>query len=154
MIEYKKIEGIPDEKTFEKIKLFYAKIFEKVDLEKLEKRFSEAKDLLINLALDNEKIVGFKVGYQIDSRKFYSWLGGVDENYRNQKIAQELMKRQHDWCVKKAYQIVQTKTKNCFKPMLILNIKNGFDIVDVCRNSRNELKIVLEKDLTKNRRDL
>lgn len=154
MIEFTNIEGIPDEKTFEKIKLFYAAIFEKVDLKKLEKRFSDAKDLLINLALDNEKIVGFKVGYQIDSMKFYSWLGGVDENYRNQKIAHELMKHQHDWCVAKSYQIVQTKTKNCFRPMLILNIKNGFDIVDVCRNSRNELKIVLEKDLTKNRRDL
>jgi hypothetical protein len=59
------------------------------------------------------------------------------------------MKRQHDWCIEKGYKIVQTKTTNFFKPMLILNIKNGFDITDVYRKSNGELKIVLEKDLTK-----
>ena len=128
---------------------FCLNIFGTFDSEKLEKRFSQAKDLLINLAFDGEKLVGFKVGYQIDRAKFYSWLGGVDKNYRKNGIAQELMKRQHNWCVEKGYKIVQTKTKNSSKPMLILNIKNGFDIVGVYRNLRNELKIVLEKDLIK-----
>jgi hypothetical protein len=58
------------------------------------------------------------------------------------------MKRQHSRCATRGYKIVQTKTKNSFKPMLILNIKSGFDITAVYRDSRNELKIVLEKDLT------
>jgi predicted GNAT superfamily acetyltransferase len=149
VIEYKKIERIPGDEVFEKIKQFCLNIFSAFDSEKLERRFGEAKHLLINLAFDGEKLVGFKVGYQIDPTKFYSWLGGVDENYRKCGIAQELMKRQHDWCVEKSYKVVQTKTKNSFKPMLILNIKNGFDIVGVYHNSRNELKIVLEKTLSK-----
>lgn len=150
MIKFIDIEEIPDEKLFEEIKLFAVSIFGRADFAKFKKRIFEAKDLLINLASVDEKIVGFKVGYQLDSTIFYSWIGGVDEDYRNQKIAQELMKRQHDWCIEKGYKIVQTKTKNSFKPMLILNIKNGFDIVDVYRKSNDELRIVLEKDLMKN----
>jgi hypothetical protein len=34
-----------------------------------------------------------------------------------------------------------------FKPMLILNIKNGFDIVEVYSDKFGETKIVLEKSL-------
>lgn len=147
MIEFSEIQGIPDKTTFAKIKKFYATIFGKVDFEKVEKRIYQANDLLINLALDDKKIVGFKIGYKLDSAKFYSWVGGVDNNFQKRGIAQELMKRQHDWCIKKGYKVIQTKTRNSFKPMLILNIKSGFDIIDVYRDSRNELKIVLEKKL-------
>lgn len=83
-------------------------------------------------------IVGFKIDYQISPETFYRWIGGVDEKYRKSGIAQELMKRQHSRVAKKGYEIIQTKTKNSFKPMLVLNIKNGFDIVDVYRNSNDE----------------
>ncbi len=149
MIEYKEIEEIPRAETIAKIIRFYATIFDKVDFKKIEKRIYQADNLLINLALDNKKIIGSKIGYQLDSTKFYSWLGGVESNYCKNGIAPELMKRQHDWAFKKGYKIVRTKTKNCFKPMLILNIKSGFDIVDVYLSSRSELKIVLEKKLMK-----
>lgn len=27
------------------------------------------------------KVVGFKIRYELDKNKFYSWLGGVDTNY-------------------------------------------------------------------------
>jgi predicted GNAT superfamily acetyltransferase len=149
VIEYLKIEGKLDAESFEKIAEFYVSLFGKFDVEEFGKRTAEGEDLLTIVALENEKIVGCKLGYKIAPEKFYSWLGGVDENYRNKKIAHELMKRQHSRCIEKGYEIVQTKTKNSFKPMLILNLKSGFDITAVERNSRNELKIVLEKDLTK-----
>lgn len=148
MIRFSEIEGTPDKNILEEIKEFSVLIFDKIDSTKFEKRLSESKDLLTNLAVEKDKIVGFKIGYQIAPKKFYSWIGGVDKSYRKSGIARELMLRQHDWCIKNEYKIVQTKTKNSFKQMLILNIKNGFDIVAVYRNSRNELKIVLEKDLT------
>lgn len=148
MIEYLEIEGKLDEDLFRRNVEFYVSLFGKFDVEEFAERTAEAEDLLTIMALENGKIVGCKLGYKIAPEKFYSWLGGVDENYRNKKIAHELMQRQHSRCVEKGYRIVQTKTKNRFKPMLILNIKSGFDIIDVCGDSRGELKIVLEKDLT------
>lgn len=149
MIEYLEIEGKPDEESFEKLIEFHASIFGEIDVEKFEIRIAEAEDLLTILAMEKGRIVGCKIGYKIAPEKFYSWIGGVDKNYRNKKIAHELMKRQHSRCIEKGCKIVQTKTKNSFKPMLILNLKSGFDITNVYRNSRNELKIVLEKDLMK-----
>jgi len=37
---------------------------------------------------------------------------------------------------------------NSFKPMMILNLKNGFDIVSVYTNVTNQTKIVFEKELS------
>lgn len=147
MILFKEIEGKPNQQILEKIRLFYQSIFAEVDLEKFAERINSANNLFTILAFSNDEIVGFKLGYQIDSTKFYSWIGGVNKDFRKQGIANELMKRQHLWCVKNGFQIIQTKTKNTFKPMLILNIKSGFDIVELQRNSRDEIKIVLEKKI-------
>ena len=107
---------------------------------------NSAEKLFTVLAFSDDEIVGFKIGYWLDAVKFYSWVGGVKREFREQGIAQELMNRQHSWCRKNGFQIVQTKTKNCFKPMLILNIKNGFDVIEVYRE-KDETKIVLEKEL-------
>lgn len=147
MTEFAEIEGKPDARTLAEIEKFYASIFEQVEPGKFEKRISEAVNLLTVLALHQNKIVGFKVGFQIAPKKFYSWIGGVAENFRKQGIAAELMKRQHDWCVKNGFEKIQTKTQNRFKSMLILNIKSGFDVVEVYKDKHNELKIVLEKNL-------
>ncbi len=147
MFEFTEIEGKPDSKTIMEIEKFYASVFARVDLEKFGKRIGEAENLLTILVRENGRIVGFKIGYQIAPKKFYSWVGGVDENYRNRKIAAEMMLRQHDWCVRSGFEIVRTKTKNSFKPMLILNLKSGFDVVEVYRDAQDELKIILEKKL-------
>ncbi len=147
MIQFEEIEGKPNQQKFAKIAKFYQSIFAVTDLEKFANRINSAEKLFTVLAIFDGEIVGFKLGYQLDSIKFYSWIGGVKNEFRKQGIADELMKRQHHWSKENGFKIVQTKTKNTFKPMLILNIKHGFDIVELQRNERNELKIVLEKSL-------
>lgn len=149
MIEFTEIKGKPDEAKLKEIVEFYASIFAKIDREKFHRRINKAENLHIVLAFQVNRIVGFKIGYQIEPKKFYSWIGGVDKNFRAQGIAAELIKRQHLWCVKNKFDTIQTKTQNKFKAMLILNIKHDFDIIDVYRDSQNELKIVLEKPLSK-----
>lgn len=147
MIIFEEIEGKPNQHKLEQIQQFYQSIFAVADLEKFQNRINSAENLFTVLAFSDDEIVGFKLGYQIDSTKFYSWIGGVKKEFRKQGIADESMKRQHDWCRKNGFKIVQTKTKNSFKPMLILNIKHGFDIIELQRNERDEIKIVLEKSL-------
>jgi predicted GNAT superfamily acetyltransferase len=146
-VDYKEIEGSPNPQILENIAEFYQSIFAATDLEKLYNRINSSVNLFAVLAFSESEIVGFKLGYEIDSEKFYSWLGGVKSEYRKHGIAQELMNRQHSWCKENGFKVVQTKTKNSFKPMLILNIKNGFEVVELQRNERNEIKIVLEKEL-------
>jgi len=150
MIRFTESAGQPAAPELRKIEEFYASIFEKIDSEKFTKRMTESENLLTILAFHEDRIVGFKIGYRIAPTTFYSWIGGVDEKFRQNGIAAELMKRQHDWCARNGFEKVRTKTQNRFKAMLILNIKNGFEIIGVYRNARNESRIVLEKTLREN----
>lgn len=149
MIEFTEIEGLPDGAALRGIEEFYASIFDRADLEKFRRKLAAAESLLIELAFEADKIVGFKIGFQKEPKAFYSWVGGVDRNFRNRGVAGELMRRQHEWARERGFEIVRTKTKNEFKSMLILNIRNDFAIVDVYRDAQNEVKIILEKSLVR-----
>ncbi|WP_404458612.1 GNAT family N-acetyltransferase [Oceanobacillus kapialis] len=103
--------------------------------------------LLIVIAMDDESVIGYKIGYELDENKFYSWLGGVNPKYRNRGIASSLMKEQHQYLEENEYKIVQTKTMNRWRGMLVLNIKNGFDVIETYTDDKGRHKIVLEKEL-------
>ncbi|WP_409271355.1 GNAT family N-acetyltransferase [Neobacillus sp. SCS-31] len=103
--------------------------------------------LLFNLALDGQKLVGYKIGFELDETKFYSWLGGVHPAHRNHGIASTLMYQQHHYLKQNGYTSVQTKTMNKWRGMLILNIKSGFNIIKTYTDKNGRHKIILEKDL-------
>lgn len=102
--------------------------------------------VLIGLALDQDQVVGCKLGYEQKPGHFYSWLGCVSPSCRGQGIAAELMRRQHDWCREQGYHTVRTHTYNQWRAMLVLNIRSGFDIIGTVQGARG-LTIVLEKVL-------
>ena len=102
---------------------------------------------LILIAVDLDRVVGYKVGYQERKTRFYSWLGGVYPEYRDRGIATELMQRQHEWCKNQGYTVIRTQTKNQWRNMLILNLRSGFDVVGTYTDEKGEPKIILEKRL-------
>ena len=102
--------------------------------------------MLTLLAVDNERVVGCKLGYERKPGHFYSWLGCVSPSHRGQGIAAELMRQQHDWCRQNGYHTVHTQTYNRWRTMLVLNIRAGFDIVGTVQKGRG-LAIMLEKRL-------
>ena len=110
-------------------------------------RMANKPEILIDIGMDNSRVIGYKIGYQLDTHTFYSWLGGVDPNYRKQGIAAELMKQQHQTLKELGFKVVQTKTMNKWRSMLILNIKNGFDVIDTYTNEKGLNKIILKKKL-------
>lgn len=110
-------------------------------------KMASKPQLLVITAMDGKKVIGYKIGYAIDNNKFYSWLGGVDPNYRKHGIASMLMEKQHQYLKENGYKVVQTKTMNKWRNMLILNIKNGFDVIDTYTDKNGLHKIILEKNL-------
>jgi len=117
--------------------------------EDLKKRLLTANLMLV--AEMDEQLVGFKCGYERDSgtKKFYSWLGGVLPRYRNKGVAESLLKKMEEWCLERGYEVLEFKTLNEHKVMLIFAIKNGFEIVDVRYSEKDDRKrIVLQKELT------
>jgi GNAT superfamily N-acetyltransferase len=104
----------------------------------------ERTGLQLVLAIENERVVGCKLGYERKPGHFYSWLGGVHPDYRGQGIASQLMRQQHDWCRQHNYHTIRTQTYNQWRSMLILNLRFGFDIIGTVQGTHG-LTIVLEK---------
>jgi ribosomal protein S18 acetylase RimI-like enzyme len=118
--------------------------------EDLKTKMGTKPKLLILIAMDNNKVIGYKIGYEQDSQTFYSWLGGVDPDYRTHGIASMLMEKQHHYLKEKGYRVVRTKTMNKWRHMLLLNIKYGFDVIDTYTDEKGLHKIILEKKLLTN----
>lgn len=144
-LTYLTTKSIPSPEIMEAIQHLHNSIFGGSD--NLPAKMGGKPKLLFNLALDGQKLVGYKIGYELHQTKFYSWLGGVDPEYRNHGIASTLMHQQHRHLKQHGYTSVQTKTMNKWRGMLILNIKNGFNIVETYNDQNGRHKIILEKDL-------
>jgi predicted GNAT superfamily acetyltransferase len=109
----------------------------------------KVENLLVCVALSDDKVVGFKIGYEQGKEEFYSWIGGVDSAYRQKGIGSALMKMQHDWLKERDYQVVTTKTKNKWRNMLLLNLRHGFDVIGTYTDEKGEPKIILKKYISK-----
>jgi len=138
------IEGIPYE-WLEPLQELHAHVFDgaKLSVEKLERKES----LLCLLAVEEESIIGFKLGYPHPDGVFYSWLGGVHVTKRGQGIANQLMKKQHEHIKTLGFHKVRTYGKNARKAMLITNLKHGFDIVSTFVDEKGRHKIIFEKTI-------
>jgi len=96
---------------------------------------------LILVAEDEQQLLGFKIGYQVDSTTFYSWFGGVTAAARNRGVAQQLLEAQERWVTEQGYQALTVKSRNQFPAMLRLLLRNGylienFEKVDPLMESR------------------
>lgn len=146
-IQYLIIEGIPEKTQLKELLKMYNVIFSDADLDLFKERIKTKKQLLCLIAYDNNNAVGFKIGYKYNETTFYSWIGGVLNNYRRKGIANNLASLQENWVRTNGFSKLRTKSMNKYKPMLILNIKNGFDIVEVYTNNKKQTKIIFEKKL-------
>jgi hypothetical protein len=75
-VKYILFDKIPEKPTLEGILDLHKRIFGKSD--DLVKKMKSKPQLLVNIVLYDSKVIGYKIGYELDKRKFYSWLGGVD----------------------------------------------------------------------------
>ena len=138
---------MPEPSIIRQLLRVYDELFEDAKLDFFVDRLHSKTDLVINLCYHDSELIAFKVGYQYDENTLYSWVGGVLLEYRKKGIAQELMKHQHTKAKEKGYKKIRTKSMNRFKPMIILNLKNGFDIRQVYTNDSGQTKIIFEKEL-------
>lgn len=86
----------------------------------------EGKRHLILVAEQQGQILGFKIGYELDSDTFYSWFGGVSPKARNSGVAQKLLDVQEFWSIEQGYQQLKVKSRNQFPAMLRLLLRNNY----------------------------
>lgn len=95
--------------------------------EEYERRLKKTPHLIL-VAYDNQKPIGFKVGYERESG-FYSWMGGVIPSYRRRNIALKLALQQEQWARDQGYKSITFKTRNQHKNMLLFALRRGFQII-------------------------
>ena len=147
MIRYEAHEGGLSPNRIRDLLDLHAQLFTNDTREALTEEMAQVPELYTLLAYDDQQLVGFKMGYRRKPGHFYSWLGGVLPAYRQQGIASELMQRQHSWCRQNGYHTIRTQTMNCWRSMLILNLRHGFDVVGLVAEPGREPKIILQKNL-------
>ena len=145
-IKYQCHEGIPSGQILQWLRDINQQIFQFNETsEHLTSCFQNKQKIVIHLAFQQTQPVGFKAGFETEPWCFESWRGGVLPSVRRQGIAQELMQRQHQWCMQNNFRCMKTVTNSDNTPMLMLNLKNGFEIVGSFVNRRKKLKILQEK---------
>jgi predicted GNAT superfamily acetyltransferase len=107
------------------------------------------KQFLILVAVKDQQLIGFKIGYnRYDDGSFYSWLGGVLPEFRKYRIASQLAAEQECWAYEKGFNSIVLKTRNRFKAMLIFALKNDFLIENIeSKKNNEETRIILRKTL-------
>ncbi|MGD8118621.1 MULTISPECIES: GNAT family N-acetyltransferase [unclassified Vibrio] len=98
----------------------------KETLESLSARLEGKARSLIQVAQEGDKLLGFKIGYQLDEHTFYSWFGGVSSLARNKGVAQKLLEIQEQWVAEQGYKQLKVKSRNQFPAMLRLLVRNGY----------------------------
>ena len=146
-IQLRSIEGLPEEEVLDTLLGLYTQIFQDAQPEFFLNRLRSKEDLLSIISYSNKQAVGFKIGYRYDLSTYYSWIGGVLENFRKQGFGARMAQRQETWVREKNYKKLRTKSMNQYKAMMILNLKNGFDIVQIYTNQSGQTKLVFEKSL-------
>ena len=91
-------------------------------------RLTHVDEPLLCRALVGDELIGFKLGYRRGPTLFYSWLGGVDPDFRRRGIADALSLLQHDTLATRGYRFVETRTRAANAAMLIVNLRAGFMI--------------------------
>ena len=147
-VSYKTIKGLPDENVYQDMVNLYSEIFEDADMIFFKQRIDEHSKMLSVLAYYGNDLIGFKIGYPYDENIFYSWIGGVKHGFRQQGIAKHLALLQQQWAKENDFVKLRTKSMNRFKSMMILNLKNEFDITKVYTNTNGQTKVVFEKPLS------
>jgi len=121
------------------------RVFETFDDRSLAWRLGKMPDVSIFVAAAGERLVGFKAGYAATENRYYSWLGGVDPDWRGQGLASELMTRQHEWLRGTNYALVETHVRQDNDVMVALNLKHGLRITGMFLK-RGEPNYVMQRE--------
>ncbi|WP_144211660.1 GNAT family N-acetyltransferase [Shewanella donghaensis] len=99
-------------------------------IESLQDRIGNNPCLLLIAYVEGE-LAGFKIGYQLNDDCFYSWLGGVDADFRKLGLAQSMLEHQEKWATGQGYLRLEVKTRNEFKAMLNMLVANHYQITKI-----------------------
>lgn len=149
-MEITEIRGAVTEGQANQLHSIFLDSFGTAPSESFLERLNEKRDLSLLLAHDEGKLIGFKIGYTRFKGVFFSWLGAVDPGRRRAGVARRLLQDQHSLCVNRGYDEIQTESSGSNRPMLILNLQEGFEVSGIHLGHEEVLTVQLRKRLNQN----
>ncbi len=137
-------EGYPDTSQIERLCKLASDETE-FSIAFFEDHLKHQKKILCCFAYDGEVMVGYKIGYQSRPKYFESWIGAISTEHRRKGLATKLMIAQHDWCAAHGFKIIDTIASSDNRPMLIANLKAGFNISGTFWDRQQNFKTLLQK---------
>ncbi|MFK7804471.1 MAG: GNAT family N-acetyltransferase [Anaerolineae bacterium] len=132
--------------AFEELQALSQVVFDSSDALDSRWRLDNMPDPSGFLARCEGQLVGFKLGYAVTSSRYYSWLGGINPEFRKLGIAQTLMAQQHKWIEKQGYRVIETEVREQNKGMIHLNTVSGFSRIGSKRVKGNKV-LILRKQI-------
>lgn len=132
--------------AFSELSALAERVFDHHDPDSMAWRLTRMPEVTVFVAHDGDRLTGFKAGYAATENRYYSWLGGVDPDYRGEGIAGELMAHQHAWLEQSDFKLVETHVAQANDAMVALNLKYGLRITGMFIK-RGEPNYIMQKDL-------
>ena len=147
-IDYQIVKGRVPEARLSGLAALHKEIFgPTISRADLRRRLLRKRSLVCILATSREKLIGYKIGYERNTDEFFSWLGGVKKDFRRRGLASEMMRRQHALVRTLGYRRIVTESGNEWREMIILNLRNDFDIVGSSTDDQGRPKVLMAKNL-------
>ncbi|MHC4065817.1 MAG: GNAT family N-acetyltransferase [Planctomycetota bacterium] len=119
-----------------------------VDESYFQRRLRYRHNVLMMVAEMDHQPVGFSCAYELRPTTFYGWLYGVLPEARRLGVASQLMAAEHAWAKEQRYEMIRFECYNQHKPMLLLAIQTGYEIIGLRHDSRTAGNLVIfEKHL-------
>ena len=111
------------------------------------------EDPLLLLAInESADVIGFRYAHALPSengqRIIYDQNGGVMPTARRNGVSRALLREQHRIAKNRGYDKIRTGVAVALKPMIILNLQEGFEITELIWDEKFRTKILnFEKKL-------
>ena len=135
---------------YELIRHLYNQVFRPArDVAYFQRRLEHHHHKLMMVAELDGRPVGFSCGYELRPTTYYSWLYGVLPEFRRLGIASQLLAAEQAWAMDHKYEMSRFECYNQHRPMLLLAVKSGYDIVGIRWDSHTANNLVIfEKHLS------
>lgn len=100
-----------------------------LSLDQMREKIIEGSIIIVSEHKGN--LIGFKIGYPLNNRDFYSWLGGVVPGKRNLGAAKRMLALQEQLAAEGSFTNITVKSMNRFRSMLHMLIANSYSITGV-----------------------
>lgn len=98
----------------------------------------------------NEKLVGYKFGYEENKETFHSWMGGVLEEFRGNKIATQLLRFQENILKDRRYKYITVNTvESKYPEMFKFLLKQGYVIESTIQQKEPDSSFVIKSNFKK-----